>query len=176
MPKKQNEKNGAVVEPGSIMLFYHPRGTAVLISFFTKSPFYHVAVAIDEVELIEALPSGVVRSTIAAKRGEHFHVIPPPSKEAAHAAIRWAKSKIGDGYDPKDLLAIALDRMFAHLHVHVSTKDRFTCGEFVAQSYKSAGKELIPHIDTEDVVPADFARLLPHAVQRSLKVDHTGKK
>ena len=155
------------IEPGSIALFYRPRGKDWLISFFTKSPYYHVALMVDQKELIEAVPSGVVRTALAEKRNKHFHVIAPPSKEAGSAAVRWAKSKIGDGYDPKDLLAIAFDRMFAHLHIYVAAKDRFTCAEFVAQCYKEAGADLVPDVKVEEVVPADFARLLRGTVRIS---------
>jgi uncharacterized protein YycO len=158
--KSKAKTNTEEIEPGSIVLFYRPRGKEWLISFFTKSPYYHVGLMLNQDELVEAVPSGVVRTALAEKRNKNFHVIPPPSKEAASAAVRWAKSKIGDGYDPADLLAIALDRIFAHLHIYVSAKDRFTCGEFVAQSYKEAGADLIPDIEVEEVVPADFARLL----------------
>lgn len=148
------------IAPGSIALFYRPRGTALLISLFTKSPYYHVAIASNEHELIEALPSGVVRTALAEKRREHFYVIPPPSKKAADAATKWAESKIGDGYDTADLIAIACDRIFAHLHLYLARKDRFTCGEFVATAYEKAGHALIPNADPEVVVPADFGPLL----------------
>jgi len=149
------------IAPGSIALFFRPHGTAWLISLFTKSPFYHVAITLNENELIEALPSGVVRTALAQKRREHFYLIPPPSKEAAQTAIRWAESKIGDGYDPADLIAIACDRIFAHLNIYLAHKDRFTCGEFVATAYEKAGRELVPNAEPEVVVPADFGPLLP---------------
>ena len=146
--------------PGSIALFYRPRGTALLISLFTKSPYYHVAIVLNNNELIEALPRGVVRTAIAEKRREHFYVIPPPSNAAAQTALKWAESKLGDGYDPADLIAIACDRIFAHLHVYFARKDRFTCGEFVATAYDKAGHALVPDADLELVVPADFEPLL----------------
>jgi uncharacterized protein YycO len=157
----QTETNTGVIEPGSIALFYSPRGKDWFISFFTKSPYYHAAIMLDKDELVEAIPSGVVRTPLAKKRNKHFRVIAPPSKEIGLAVVRWAKSKIGDGYDPADLLAIALDRVFAHLHIYVAAKDRFTCGEFVAQAYKEVGVVLIPDVKVEEIVPADFARLLP---------------
>jgi len=145
--------------PGSILLFNRPRGLSWVISLLTRSPYYHVAIALNEAELIEAMPSGVTLTTMA-KKNEPFLVIPPPSKEAASAATKWAKAKIGDGYDPEDLLAIACDRIFGHLHIFLARKNRFTCGEFVATAYKEAGIKLIPKIRLEDTEPADFARLL----------------
>lgn len=151
----------ADIAPGSIALFYRPHGSAWLISLFTKSPYYHVAIALSENELIEALPSGVVKTALVKKRHEHFYLIPPPSKKAAETAIEWAESKLGAGYDPADLIAIACDRIFARLHVYVARKDRFTCGEFVATAYDKAGHDLVPDAELELVVPADFGPLLP---------------
>lgn len=165
MQSKKYTMNAAVIAPGDILLFYHPRGVELVISFLTKSSFYHVAIALNQHELIEAVASGVIRSALETKRGKRFLVISPRSKDAARAAVVWAKSKIGDGYDPADLVSIALDRIFAHLHVYFARKGRFTCGEFVATAYKQAGSNLIPNVNPQDVVPADFARLLPRKVR-----------
>jgi len=40
---------------------------------------------------------------------------------------------------------------------------KYTCGEFVATVYQSVGVTLAPGRDLDDVVPADFAPLLPAA-------------
>ena len=146
---------------GDIMLFYHPRGVARLISFFTRSPYYHVAIAENPNELIEAVPRGVVRTSLASKGKARFVIVSSPGKEPAKAALHWAESKVGDGYDPSDLLAIALDRIFTQVHVNLVHGDRFTCGEFIATAFKETGVVLFPDLDLEDVVSADFARLLP---------------
>lgn len=166
MRSKKTAADTTVIVPGSILLFYHPRGMALFISLLTRSPFYHVAIGVNQKELIEAVPRGVVKTPLAAKRNNHFLVIAPASKDVAHAALVWAKSKIGDGYDPADLVSIAFDRIFAHLHVYLARKGRFTCGEFVATAYKEAGSNLIPHAKLEEVVPADFAHLLPRKIRQ----------
>ena len=132
----------------------------MLVSLLTRSPYYHVALGIDSKRLVEAMANGVVQSDIESKRGEHFLVTPAPNKKAERA-VRWAKGKIGDGYDPNDLVAIALERTFKGLHVHFVTGDRYTCAEFVTMAFKEAGHILFPDLDPEEVIPADFARLLP---------------
>ena len=153
--------------PGDILLFYNPHGKARLISLFTRSPFYHVAIAASDEALIEAVPNGVVQSTLDSKRKERFVVISAPAT-AGRAALEWARTKIGDGYDPRDLIAIALDRIFFHLHLNYARGDRFTCGEFVATAFQKAGQHLIPDVEPEDVVPADFERLLPEGARATL--------
>ena len=149
------------VAAGDILLFYRPRGLGALVSLLTRSPYYHVALAIDSTRVVEALANGVVQSDIDSKSGEPFLVLPGPDKASAPRAVSWAKSKIGDGYDPKDLLAIALERTFKNLQIHFVTGDRYTCGEFVAMAFTNAGLVLFPDLHPEEVIPADFARFLP---------------
>jgi len=153
-------KRRPTISAGGMLLFYRPRGPGVLVSLLTRSPYYHVAIVVDPKHVVEAMPNGVIQSDLQSKRGEHFVFIPPPSKSSGEKAVRWAKGKIGDGYDPKDLVAIVLNRMFGILRLHFVTGDRFTCAEFVATAFKRAGHDLFPSLDPEDVMPRDFARLL----------------
>lgn len=154
--------------PGDIFLFHHPRGKSKLIAWLTKSPFYHVAIGVNPNEVIEAMPSGVVRTNLDKRPKDEFVVIPAP-KGGGQAALEWAQSKIGDGYDARDLIGLGLDRVFTHLHINYVRGDRFTCGEFVATAFQNAGARLFPDIGPEDVLPADFARLLPENVAADLK-------
>jgi uncharacterized protein YycO len=157
------------MEPGDIVLFYGAHGLAKLISFFTKSRYYHVAIAINSRDLVEAVPRGVIRCSLHSRRNAKFVVIPPPTHSVGTAALKWAESRVGDGYDPGDLLAIAFDRIFAHLHLGYYSADRFTCGEFVATAFHKAGSHLFSDLDPADVVPADFARLLPKEARQQAK-------
>lgn len=149
------------IAAGDILLFYRPRGLGIFVSLLTRSPYYHVALGIDSKRLVEAVANGVIQSDLDSKRGKRFVVIPPQDKASAERAVSWAIGKIGDGYDPKDLLAIALGRIFGRLQVHFVTGDRYTCAEFVAMAFKEGGADLFPDLDPEEVIPADFARLLP---------------
>ncbi|HLJ82877.1 MAG TPA: hypothetical protein VKT51_01720 [Candidatus Eremiobacteraceae bacterium] len=146
---------------GDIVLFYQPKGHFKLVTLFTRSPYYHVAIAVDERYIVEAMPRGVVRTAIESKRGRRWVVIDPPDKKVAERAVAWAIKRIGDGYDPWDLISLGLDRLFAHLHVNFTSRGRYTCSEFVAAAFKAAGKPLLKDLEPEDTLPSDFARLLP---------------
>ncbi len=155
---------------GDILLFYEPRGRISLVTLLTRSSCYHVAICVDAKYIIEAMPRGVIRTDIATKRGERFLIIPPPSESAADSAVKWAIKHIGDGYDPKDLVSLALDRVFAHLRINYISGGRFTCSEFVATAYEKAGKPLFSDIAPQKAVPSDFARLLPESARKTIRV------
>ena len=166
MKADKNSQIPPTARPGDIILFYGPHNVlSGLISLLTRSKFYHVAMA-DHDHIIEAAPKGVMRTSMAEKHNHKFVIIPAPSDSVGRAALKWAEEQVGDGYDPADLLAIVLDRIFRHLHINLVRSDRYTCGEFVATAYAKAGMRLFPDIDCEAVVPADFARLLPEASTR----------
>ena len=157
-----SSKAGLTASPGDIVIFYGPHNPlSAAISLLTRSTFYHVAIVAEHNDVIEATPKGVMRTSMDSKRNHKFVAIPAPSESAGRAALKWAEAQVGDGYDPADLLAIVLDRMFRHLHINLVHGDRYTCGEFVATAFDKAGLRLFPDIDCEAVVPADFARLLP---------------
>lgn len=155
-------QSGSPPRPGDIVLFYGVHNLlSGLISLFTRSKYYHVAIMAEHDNIIEAVPKGVMRTSIFAKRNHRIVTIPAPNEKAARAALLWAQAQVGDGYDSADVLAIVLDRIFRHLHLNLVHGDRYTCGEFVATAYAKAGIHLFPDLDCEEVVPADFTRLLP---------------
>jgi uncharacterized protein YycO len=163
-----------MISPGDILLFYRPRGLAQVISLATRSPFYHVAIGVGDETVIEAIPSGVAcRNVNPDGRKRFFKTIAPPEGSRA-AALAWAQTQIGNGYDSRDLVGLVLDRMLAHVHVNYVAGDGYTCGEFVALAFERAGARLFPDIDAADVVPADFARFLPAAtaVERKARSLH----
>ena len=154
--------------PGDIILFCGPHNAlSAIISLFTRSKFYHVAIVAGRNDIIEAVPQGVMRTSMNSKRNHKFVAIPAPTASAGLAALKWAEVQVGDGYDPADVVAIVLERIFRHLHINLVHGDRYTCGEFVATAFDKAGLRLFPDIDCEAVVPPDFARLLP----RNLRCD-----
>src|SRR5579862_1775917 len=82
--------------PGDILLFHRPRGiTPRLISLFTRSPYYHVAIAADDLHTIEARPKGIVRRDLREPEGGHcFEVIRMPHGVGGQA-LEWAETQIG---------------------------------------------------------------------------------
>lgn len=152
----------AELKSGDLLLFFDARGTNRLITLVTRSPIYHVALAVGGSRIVEARPKGVELNDLRNRiGGEVYTRIPAPgSAEEADIATRWALARVGEGYDAAGAIAMVLDRAFVHLHVNKTIGDRFTCGEFVALAYREAGRNLFPDIEPEDVEPGDFARLL----------------
>ncbi|MBC5826124.1 MAG: hypothetical protein GIW99_00290, partial [Candidatus Eremiobacteraeota bacterium] len=132
---------------------------------FTRSPIYHVALAEAGYEVIEARPRGVARRDVSKPPVRLDFIVLPAPEGAGAAALAWAATKIGDGYDKMDIAVIALDRIFKHFHLNYIVGDRFTCGEFVATAFEHAGVKLFPDIPAADVEPSDFAGLLPAQVR-----------
>ncbi|MDQ6768121.1 MAG: hypothetical protein M3Z41_09970 [Candidatus Eremiobacteraeota bacterium] len=148
------------MNPGDILLFYRPKGRDLIISLLTKSPYFHVALCVAPNVIVEAVPKGVRQRDLRASPDRHpFHVIPGFAAQR-EAAVQWALSQVGDGYDDVDLLVIVLHRLFKLFRINRVVGDRYTCGEFVASAYEHAGRRLFPDIDSEDAVPADFERFL----------------
>lgn len=146
---------------GDLLLFYRARGRDRVISLVTGSPFFHVALAGSEHVILEAVPRGVRRRDLRTEPDRHPFLVIPAFADHRAAAVRWAETQVGDGYDAVDIGVIVLHRIFRLFAVNYTIGDRYTCGEFVARAYDEAGKRLFPDIDTADVVPADFRRFLP---------------
>jgi len=151
-----------MAKPGDILLFDQPKGgLGVIISFVTRSTYYHVAIFEGETFTIEARQRGVVRRDLRTKEGGHtFTVIPAPEGKG-QLALDWARAKIGAKFDRLDFLVILIDRFVTRLRLHYHGFGAYSCGEFVAKAFTAAGVRLFPDLNDDDVEPADFARLLP---------------
>lgn len=151
--------------PGDILLFNRAKGLNRLITWFTRSPFYHVGISLGNGHVVEARPRGVVIRDLMGKDGDkRFEIIPfenAGSEEAALAAVQWAKAQVGDGYDPFNVAAIVLDRSFTCMSCNTTLPNRWACGEFVATAFAQAGIDLFPEREITTVVPADYACFLP---------------
>ncbi len=148
-------------QPGDVLLFYNATGLNRFIAWFTGSPFYHVALYAGQGDVIEARPRGVVRRNLRRREGGHDFLVVPTSEGAGKAALAWAEAKVGAGYDRLDILILILERIFLHLHINYTPRDKFACGEFVARAFEEAGEPLFPDKAAGEVVPGDFAHLLP---------------
>lgn len=149
---------------GDLLLFRKARGLNRLITWFTRSQFYHVGLYEGDGWIIEARPRGVVRRNLRGPDGDrHFVAIPfarVASQEQAEAALRWAQQQIGDDYDPFEVMAQVAERMFRCMRIPYASPDKFSCGEFVTQAWREAGIDLFPSRDASRVVPSDFERYL----------------
>jgi uncharacterized protein YycO len=150
------------IRPGDVLLFNRAKGLNRLITWFTKSPYYHVGISMGNNEVVEARPRGVVVRDLTGPDGDkRFEIIPREQfgEETSLRALEWAKTQIGDGYDPFNVLSIVLDRTFTCCAINASLPNHWACGEFVVTAFEEAGKPLFDK-PTAAVVPADFAQFL----------------
>lgn len=163
-PEGEFDPDLPFAQPGDILLFNRAKGLNRIITWFTNSPFYHVGISLGEGRVVEARPRGVVIRNLLGKEGDkRFEIIPAENiggREAALAAMKWAQTQVGDGYDPFNVAAIILDRSFSCIACNTTLPGRWACGEFVATAFEEAGVELFPEHDIAIVVPADYAPFL----------------
>jgi hypothetical protein len=153
-------------KPGDILLFQRARGLNRLITWFSRSRFYHVGIYADGTFVVEARPSGVVRRDLSLSGSEsHFRVIPAPQNKGEEA-LQWAQTQIGDSYAPLSVLALVCDRIFRNWNLNITQPDQYSCGEFVAMAFEESGVRLFPQRAVEQVAPWDFASLLPSVDER----------
>jgi uncharacterized protein YycO len=156
------EKIEVKAEPGDLLLFTRAKGLNRTITWLTRSSYYHVGIYRGDNQVIESRPRGVVCRDLNGPDGDKsFVVVPAPGgREAGLAALRWAETQIGNGYDAAGAFVIILDQLFS-CSLPYTTHKHFSCGELVAKAYAEAGYELLPHRVPECVVPADFEQFLP---------------
>jgi hypothetical protein len=154
-------------QPGDLLLFHNARGMNRMITVFTGSPFYHVALYVSKDKAIEATLKGVGYRDLR-KPGNSYVVVPAPAGDG-RAAVAWAKTQIGAAYDKFDLVIIVLDKLFRRIHFNYTSPGKYSCGEFVERAYEKTGARLIPDRDLDDVVPGDFARFVPAAERRQIR-------
>ena len=146
------------LNPGDILLFARARrGRDYLIKLFTGSRFYHAALYAGDNQVIEAKPKGVACNSLEGRDAD-FVVVPAPEGKG-DAALAWAKTQIGAGYDRVDMLVVLLEHLFVRFHLNVVPYGKYSCAEFVATAFDHAGLRLFPDRDLDDVEPKDFAQL-----------------
>lgn len=156
--RKTHHKAGP--QSGDILLFNRARKWNLLITWFTSSRYYHVAIYEGEDHVVEARPRGVVRRDLNGPDGDKsFDVIAAPEGKGI-AALRWAQKQIGKRYGKRDVFVLIMERVFSSLDFNYRTRGKFSCGELVTCAFKNAGVTLFPNINDEIVVPADFEQLI----------------
>lgn len=145
---------------GDILLFNRARKWNRLITWFTRSQYYHVAIYEGKHHVVEARPRGVVRRDLNGPDGDKaFDVIAAPEGKGI-AALQWAQKQIGKRYSKRDVFILIMERVFSSLDLNYRTRGKFSCGELVTCAFKNAGVTLFPDINSEIVVPADFEQLI----------------
>lgn len=158
---KSSQSQKAQPQAGDIVLFHRARKWNRLITWFTKSPYYHAAIYAGDNHVVEARPRGVVCRDLNGPDGDKaFDVVPAPGGKGREA-LDWARAQLGSKYDRLDVAAIVLDRICSSLHLSRQCEDKFSCGELVTLAFKKAGVEIFPDREASEIVPADFAPMLP---------------
>jgi len=149
------------INPGDILLFTNATGESRVTTLLTHSPYYHAGIYAGHKKSIEMRVTGAILRDLRSKDGDpDFIVIPAPQGKGA-AALAWARSRLKAKYDDKGILVLFFNRILMHLHLNYTAPGKYTCGEFVAAAYDSAGVKLFPDMPLSDVEPADFARYVP---------------
>lgn len=166
-------KAGVAVEGGDIV-FVRPDPSdwiGRLIAHATNGPYCHVRVAISHFEVIEALPTGIARTTLAhnpdpadvAAVGDALEMV-----RLSHALV-WLMKQVNDGYG---FLDIAADIVKALLPQRLGSRTpfliaprSFDCSQLGAAFLLLAGFEWLP-----DEIVLDAARCSPNDLARALGV------
>jgi hypothetical protein len=154
-------------QPGDIVLFAHAKGLNRIITFLTRSRFYHVAIYAGGSHVVEARPRGVIERDLNGPEGTQIDAFIPMAPDIGQKALAWARRQIGAKYDRFDILVMIFERLFRHLHVNYAPPGKYSCGQFVARAFLEAGAELLPDLRPEEVVPGDFEKLGPQPIDRA---------
>ena len=149
-------------QPGDLLLFTKARGLNKLITWYSRSPWYHIAIYAGGTFVVEARPRGVVRRDLRGPDGDKdFQVVPAPcARETAVRALHIAEEHIGEGYDPLNVFGLIVDRALP-IALPAISNQKWACGELLVSAFRQAGFDLLPGIEAEDALPSDFARYLP---------------
>ena len=156
-------------EPGDLFLFTRARKLNKLITWYSRTPYYHVAFYAGGPFVVEARPRGVVRRDLRGPDGDKAFVVLPAerlgmTREQAIKALRWAEDRIGLGYDPLNVFTMILDRSLPCWRVPSVENQRYACGELVVDGLRTVGCDPFPGGDAADVLPGDFMRFLDDSV------------
>ncbi len=148
--------------PGDILIFRNAMKWNRLITWLTRSRYYHVGIYAGDHHVVEARPRGVICRDLFGPDGDrYFDVIPAPQGKGSRA-LAWARTKLGADYDKSDAIAITLNQLF-NLRFPILNRfsqNEYSCGEFVALAFRHAGVPLFRGRDPKLVVPAEFEPLL----------------
>lgn len=149
------------IRPGDILLV-RPAGPSDLfgrlICWATVNPYSHAALAIDTLHVIEALET--VRISPAEKyqgRADVYAV--NASEEQKHSAVEAARTRLGQVYGLRALLADA-ERDILHVPVWARLRPQgLTCSGLVAWAYAQAGV-LLTHAPLPSPADLSYSPLL----------------
>lgn len=132
------------------------------------SPWTHVAMMVDNQMLFEAQPDGArLTPWVDYRRRPTVEVPVDLTFDQRLDLVVEAKKRVGSGYNWDTYFYLAAYRLrvpllTAALGRRVARERKFICSQAIDDIYKACGIQLFPHKRLpHDVIPGDFARLLP---------------
>ncbi|AEW47204.1 hypothetical protein BCP78_0197 [Bacillus phage BCP78] len=146
------------------VIFYRPTGfIGRVISYFTKSPYSHVALAINANTIIEA--DRFTKTRIVPieydKNITHIYRLENLTQEEREKIVELATSLEGTDYDYAQILEMFVRIVFRIKRTLFNNQKKLTCSEVVDRSFYLAG---VKRKDTEflyDVTPEELIHKYP---------------
>lgn len=147
------------MQTGDIVFFKHSTPISKFISYVTKSPYTHVAIAINSTVILEA--DRFIKVRIRKIEDEEIYTIKrikgglsPSEKYKLH---NYALSYLGVEYDYLSVLGWFFRLVFnVNGNGFIDNANRVYCSELVDRLYKELGYDIAPNSDTGDVLPSQL--------------------
>ncbi|AIF71971.1 enoyl-CoA hydratase/carnithine racemase-like [Bacillus phage Riley] len=141
------------------VIFYRPTSfIGRVISFFTKSPYSHVALAIDSNTLIEA--NRFIKTRVVPieydKNITHVYRLTDITPEEREEIVAIAKSFEGSDYDYAQIFEMLFRIVFNIKRTIFNNQSKLTCSEIVDKSFYIAGIDRKDAENLYDVTPEEL--------------------
>ena len=149
-----------IVRDKSYSQGWYNRLFSFLVNLFTDSSYDHIALAIDDKMLVEALNHGVAKDACGYSCYDIYEVN-SATPDQIDKAVAFALNEVGDGYDWLALFYLGWLFITGRKDKGNAWNDnnKWFCSELVSASWRAAGIILCPDIDGDaDVAPDDIAQ------------------
>jgi uncharacterized protein YycO len=146
----------ASYQPGDILLVHGTDLLSRLIGWGTRSHWCHVALIVSAAgDLIEALNTGVTRTTLAKYAGHEVLIVNTRlSAEDRARAVAYATARVGDPYGWLTIAGIVIGRLTG-LRLILGLAHHEDCSWMVGEALAHAGVDF--NADETMTTPADLA-------------------
>jgi hypothetical protein len=155
--------------PGDIVVSRENSLASRFIRWATNSPWSHVSIVTFEGKLIGAVPpAGVCIRPLSVLTDYEVYRFILATPDMVDYVLRWCESKIGDGYDFKQVVLVGYRLLIGKLATYKGDPNphAYMCSEFVAEAWGSVGWHMAPILD--NMLPGDFVKLPASTVRRVL--------
>ena len=140
------------IQPYDILLYKGDSFIGNIIKFVTRSDYFHVSLAIDDIHVVEALPDGIdIMHLRDSKFGYDIYrfaeILTDNQKEKLHEFIYL---KLATPYNYEEIFAELLHEELG-LHIPV-TSGKLICSEFVFACYLYCGINLLPDLEEGEII------------------------